>query len=73
MSGCEGCFQTQKALQEALTIVQEQAKQYAINNETNVFIYRTEDGWSFMAEQKARELGVQPTGGVVSYLQPVSA
>lgn len=70
---CESCFSGPKAQQEALTVVQKDAKKYAIDNETNVFIYRTEDGWAYMAEAKARELSIQPTGGVVSYLQPVSA
>lgn len=69
---CETCFSGPKAQQEALTSIQTQAKGYAIANETNVFIYRNEDGWAYMAEAKARELNIQPTGGVVSPLQPLS-
>ena len=72
MSGCEGCFQTQKELQQQFAIVHTAAKALAVKNNCNVFIFQTPEGWQYMVEEKAIQLNIQPTGGVVSGLVPAS-
>jgi hypothetical protein len=70
MSGCEGCLQTAKAINEAMAKTQTEAKQYAVTNGKNVFIYFDETGQpQYMVEEAARACGIQPTGGIVSFLQ----
>jgi hypothetical protein len=70
--GCEGCFQTEKAMQEALINIQHKAKAYAVEHKKNVFVYRSDGGeLSFMEEEAARSFGINPVV-VVSFLQPVT-
>lgn len=70
---CEGCLTAQKAIEEALSSIRIKAKQYAIENDTNVYIYETLPGeFAFMAEAAAKENGIIPTRGIVSRLQPSS-
>jgi hypothetical protein len=66
---CADCFKSLREMQEALLAIQKQAKAYAIANEKTVFIYQSDYGWSFMEEEKAITLGIQPTGGVISQYQ----
>ena len=74
MDGCVGCFSTQKSINERLQTIQNDAKEYAIQHQKNVFIYLDETNvWQFMEEEAARAVGIQPTGGVVSFLRPMSA
>ena len=66
--GCEGCFQTQKELQQQFAIIQKAAKELAVKSNCNVFIFQTEQGWGYMVEEQAVQNGIQPTGGIVSGL-----
>jgi len=71
--GCADCHRDLKELQQALFSITSEAKKYAIENEKTVYIYQTENGWSFMEEEQAIENNIQPTGGVVSHYKPASA
>lgn len=62
---CNDCFKTQKELNEQLAIILPKAQVLALENNCNVFIYKTPEGWSYMAEEPARQLGIQPTWGIV--------
>ena len=56
MMGCEGCFQTAKAIQERLQSIVNQAQKYADSNNKTVVIYQLPDGeYSFMEQEKAGE------------------
>lgn len=69
MMGCEGCFQTAKAMKERLQSTEKKAKQYAVDNQKTVAIYQLSDGeYAFMEMEKAREAGIV-TMGFVSHLQ----
>jgi prophage antirepressor-like protein len=73
MSGCDGCFQSQKVIDQALISARKRAKQFAVENDTNVFVYFDEYAQpQFMAEDIARALGIQPTGGIISKMKPVN-
>jgi len=58
---CTGCFLTQKEMQAQMEKIEKQAKEFAIEKKTNVFIYAREEGeLAFMVEEAAREIGIQP-------------
>jgi len=71
---CEGCTSSVKGQDQQLATLKIEAKNWAVANGKNVFIYKNEVGdWAFMEEGAARSNGIQPTGGILSYLQPVNA
>lgn len=73
MSGCIGCLPSLSEQQAELQTMEKRAKEYAVENQKNAFIYQDETGhWQYMEETAARSLGIQPTGGIVSFLQPVT-
>ena len=72
--GCSDCLTTKSAIEEALSNIRQKAKQYAIEHDTNVYIYQITPGeFAFMEEAAAKEHGIIPTGGVVTKLRPVTA
>lgn len=66
---CADCWKNYREMAEALGTIQREAKQYAIANETTVYIYQADMGWAFMEEAAAIAAGIQPTGGVISQYQ----
>jgi hypothetical protein len=65
---CDNCFQEIKQQQADLEKVKQQAKEYALANQKNIFIYKDETGyWQYMEEEAARSINIFPTGGVVSF------
>jgi hypothetical protein len=61
-------------MDEQLATVKVTAKKWAVENGKNVFIYKNESGdWTYMEESAARSIGIQPTGGILSFLQPIAS
>jgi hypothetical protein len=56
MSGCEGCFISQKAMNESLQKVRIEAKKFAIDSQVTVAIYKEAFTFSYMEVNKAMEL-----------------
>jgi hypothetical protein len=57
MSGCEGCFQSAKGMQEQLSITRSKAKQYAKEEQKTVAIYREGFDFRYCDEEVARREG----------------
>lgn len=68
--GCEGCFSSQQELDKAISNIRNKAKAFSESNETTVYLYMDSNNQpAYMAEQAARQYGIVPTLGVVSYLR----
>lgn len=70
---CSGCIDNLRDMQKELSSIKTLAKQFAISNRVNVFIYNEEGTLRFISEEAGRSVGIQPTHGVVSFLQPITA
>lgn len=64
---CAECFRDLKDQQKALTAITTKAKQYAEEHKTTVFIYMGVDQFHYIEERHAKEQGIYPTHGIVSY------
>lgn len=69
---CNGCLQDPKNREIGVAIVLQQAKELALKNNCNVYLYHTEEGIKYMVEEAAHENGIQPSAGIVSPLQPIA-
>lgn len=68
---CTSCTQAIIEKEQALVAAKREAKAFAIQNSTNVFLYYNELGEiKFMAEEPARLCGIQPTAGIVTPFVP---
>lgn len=56
---CGNCLPTQRELQELIEKVSIEAKQYAVDNQKMVMVYRMDDGTvAFMEAEAGRSLGI---------------
>jgi hypothetical protein len=70
---CEGCIQSAREKEQALSTVKAQAKQFAIENNTVVFLYYDHLGnLQYMKEEAARLAGIQPSAGIVTHYTPAN-
>lgn len=73
MSGCAECLPSPGEQDTALQTAIKEAKEHAVTHQKNVFIYKDEQQrWQYIEADVAREIGIQPTGGIVSFMQPVA-